>query len=108
MKSLLASILCLTLGLVSSLSVVEETWQEPLSTSSDQAGFIVNSNSSDESEIPDGTPISLSRVKVFGKSASVLKARWCRLRSVGTSPLKTQTLFISHQGLFRREGVLRI
>jgi hypothetical protein len=109
MRPLVVIILCLTLGLLSSLSaVVEPTWQEPQSPSLDWAVLSVNSNPADESEFPDGAPLSLLRVKVFGKSAPVPKVRRARLCSVGTSPLKTQSHCVSHQDLFRREAVLRI
>jgi hypothetical protein len=102
----LVVILCLTLGLLSSL--VEPIWQEPLGTPVDLAVFSVNSNPADEPEFPDGTPIGLLRAKVFGNAAPVLKTRGARSRSVRTSPLKTQSHFASHQDLFRREVVLRI
>ena len=109
MRPLVVVIRSLTLVLLSSLLlIVEVTWQEPLSTPVDWAVFSVNSNSSDESEFPDETPIHLSRLKVFGKPAPANKARCLRLRAIAISPLKTPSHFISYQDLFRREAVLRI
>src|SRR5215471_5453493 len=109
MRRLVVTIFCLTLGLLSSPLVVNElTWQEPLSTSADWAGFSVNSNPADESEFPDGTPISLVRVKAFGKSAPKPKVRQGSLRSLRILPLPAQSHHSSHEDLSRREAVLRI
>jgi hypothetical protein len=109
MRLLVAVILCVTLGLLSNLSaVVEPTWQALPATSGDWAVFSGSFDPADESEVPDVLPIRLSRTKVFGKSAPLLKARRVRLRSAGSLPLQSQSHLASHQDLFRREAVLRI
>ena len=109
MRPLVLVIRCLTLGLLSVLLViVEGTWQEPLSTPVDWAVLSVNSNPADESEFPDGTPTSLLRVRVFGKSASKPKVRWGSLRSVRILPLLAQNHHSSHEDLSRRDAILRI
>jgi len=108
-RLLIAVILCVTLGLLSNLSaVVEPTWQYLPTTSVDWAVFSGSFDPADESEVPDVSPIRLSRTKVFGKSAPLLKARRVRLRSLGRLPLQSQSHFASHQDLFRREAVMRI
>ena len=109
MRPLVVVIRCLTLGLLSVLLViVEGTWQEPLSTPVDWAVFSVNSNPADESEFPDGTPASLLRVRVFGKSAPKPKVRRSSLRSVRILPLPAQSHHSSDEDLSRCEAVLRI
>jgi hypothetical protein len=103
-----AVILCVTLGLLSNLSAIVEPTQELPTTSVDWAVFSGSFDPADESAVPDVSPIRLSRTKVFGKSASLLKARRVRLLSLGRLPLQSQSHFASHQDLFRREAVLRI
>jgi hypothetical protein len=103
-----AVILCVTLGLLSNLSAIVEPTQELPTTSVDWAVFSGNFDPADDSDVPDVSPIRLSRKKVFGKPAPLLKARRVRLRSVGSLPLQSQSHFASHQDLFRREAVLRI
>jgi hypothetical protein len=108
MRLLVVIILCLTLGLLSSLLVVAEpTWQDLPTTSVDWAVFSINANPADESEFPDETPIRLLRVRVFGKSAPVPKVKRASLRSVRTLLVRTQSHRSSHD-LFRREALLRI
>jgi hypothetical protein len=108
-RLVVAVILCVTLCLLGNLSaVVEATWQDLPATSGDWAVFSGSFEPADESEVPDVSPIRLSRTKVFGKSASLLKARRVRLLSLGRLPLQSQSHFASHQDLFRREAVLRI
>jgi hypothetical protein len=109
MRLLVAVILCVTLGLLSNLAaVVEPTWLDLPTTAGDWAVFSGSFDPADESEFPDVSPVRLSPVKVFGKSAPLLNVRRVRLRSVGRLPLRSQSHFASHQDLFRREAVLRI
>jgi hypothetical protein len=108
-RLVVAVLLCVTLCLLSNLSaIVELTWQDLATTSVDWAVFSGNFDPADDSDVPDVSPIRLSRKKFFGKPAPLLKARRVRLRSVGSLPLQSQSHFASHQDLFRREAVLRI
>ena len=107
MKPLIATILFLILGLVSNLPAFAKATQEaPLSDSANGAGVCDNSDSPDDSDLPDGTPITLFRVEVF--RTAVLKTKGTRLRLLVASPLKTRSHLASDQDLFRREAVLRI
>ena len=108
MKPLIATILFLILGLVSNLPAFAKATQEAPLSGSNPAGVCDDSDSPDDSDLPDGTPITLFRVEVFRKSAPALKTKGTRLRTLATSPLKTQSHFISDQDLFQREAVLRI
>jgi hypothetical protein len=109
MKPLIATILLLILGLVSNLPAFAKGTQEaPLSDSANGAGVCDDSDSPDQSDLPDGTPITLFRVEVFRKSAPVLKTKGTRLRLFVASPLQTRSHLASDQDLFRREAVLRI
>jgi len=110
MKHLVAAIMCLMLGPVSSLLPFDDAAfdQRVSGAKTVENTPPYDSEISPNSQSPEGARVPLLRGKFFVKSALAVKLSKSHLSSLTFPPFRPHFVFSSHQDLFRHQMTLRI